>query len=157
MMFPKYSGLRSVEAGAIGGLIGTLVLGVVTLLGQSSTNTEIFFITVARRLGMGSNSVVGGWGLHILTGVVAGSIFVGTTARVKQLGLTNIRKAVAVGVGAGITIWIVLFLPVTAILVPENLNGLVIGALIFHIIYGTITASIAFILLRRSIQAPAQM
>ncbi len=157
MMISKYSGLGGMKAGAIGGLIGTLVLGVVTLLGQSSTNTEIFFITVARRLGMGSTSVVGGWGLHILTGVVAGSIFVGTTARVKQLGLTNIRKAVAVGVGAGISIWSVLFLPVTAVLVPENLNGLVIGALIFHIIYGTITASIAFILLRRSIQAPAQM
>ena len=72
----------------------------------------------------------------------------------KQLRISNIRKGIAIGLLAGIAIWIVLLVPVTAVFFPEALSktDIVVGTIIGHIIFGTVTASISVVLLRRSVQ-----
>src|SRR5437870_8522814 len=103
-----YSVSKGLRAGAIGGFIGAIVLGIFGEIGAISMNQELFYTTIARKLGFGdSTAVLGGWALHLLVGIIAGSLFVGATAAIRRFALTTIKKAVWVGILGGIAIWIV--------------------------------------------------
>jgi hypothetical protein len=43
----------------------------------------------------------------------------------EKTGLLNPYKEMSVGVGAGITIWLILFLPITALLIQPSINRIV--------------------------------
>jgi hypothetical protein len=84
----------------------------------------------------------------------------------------NPYKGTLIGIGAGITVWLVLFLPITALLIQpsierivtvlavqsqqpvlsDNINqsvrGIAISALLFHIIWGAIFGFITSSLLK---------
>jgi hypothetical protein len=55
--YPVSKGLR---AGAVGGFVGSIVLGITGELGAISMNQELFYTTIAKKLGFGDFSVVGG-------------------------------------------------------------------------------------------------
>src|SRR2546427_8175248 len=67
----SYSPIRGLRAGAVGGFVGSLVLGALAGLGAIALNQEVFYVSVAKVLGLGSPDVTG-WTLHFLTGIVAG-------------------------------------------------------------------------------------
>ncbi len=75
--------------------------------------------------------------------------------------LEQLGKSVWVGALAGIAVWVVLLLPATAIFLPGDLGAsdFLVGSLIFHVIFGVVTAIAAYMLLRRVIQkdAPAKV
>ena len=54
----------------------------------------------------------------------------------------------------GIGIWVVVYVPVTDLLVPADLSNLMFagGSLIFHLVYGIVTALVSLSLIRRSIK-----
>jgi len=79
-----YSVPKGLRAGAIGGFIGAIVLGVFGEIGAVALNHELFYTTIARKLAFGDFSVLGGWALHLLVGIIAGSLFVGATASVRR-------------------------------------------------------------------------
>ena len=117
-----YSVSKGLRAGAIGGFIGSIVLGILGELGAIAMNQELFYTTIAKRMGFGDSSVLGGWTLHFLVGIIAGSLFLGATAAIRRFALTTTKKAIWVGVLGGIAIWIVFYVPVTGILLPEDLT-----------------------------------
>ncbi|SRR5712691_10679843 len=149
--YPASKGLR---AGAVGGLIGAIVLGILGEIAAITMNQELFYTTIARKLGFGDSSVLGGWALHLLVGIIAGSLFIGATGAIRRFALTTIRKAVWVGILGGIAIWIVVYVPVTGILVQEDLTNPTFagGAFVLHILYGVVTAVVSLSLLRRTVK-----
>ena len=149
-----YSVPKGLRAGAIGGFLGAIVLGILGELGAIAMNQELFYTTIARKLGFGDSSVLGGWVFHLLVGIIAGSLFVGGTAAIRRFALTTTKKAVWVGALGGIAIWIVVYVPVTGILVPDDLTNTTFagGALVLHILYGVVTALVSMSFLRRTVK-----
>ena len=151
MQTGSYSSIRGLRAGAVGGFVGSLVLGTLAGLGAVALNQEVFYVSVAKALGLGSPDVTG-WALHFLTGIVAGAVFIGITGLIRRFALDTMRRSVWVGLLGGIGVWVVVYVPVTGLLVPADLSNLMFagGSLIFHLVYGIVTAIVSFSLLRRS-------
>jgi hypothetical protein len=149
-----YSVSKGLRAGAIGGFIGSIILGITGGLGAISMNQELFYTTIARKLGFADSSVLGGWTLHFLVGIIAGSLFIGATAAISRFILTKTKKAVWVGILGGIAIWIVVYLPVTGILLPQDLTNptFAVGTLVLHLLYGVVTAIVSLLFLRRTVK-----
>ena len=149
-----YSVSKGLRIGAIGGFVGAIVLGIFGDIGAIAMNQELFYTTIARRMGFGDSSVLGGWTLHFLVGIIAGSLFVGATAAIRRFALTTTKKAVWVGILGGIAIWIVVYVPVTGILVPDDLTNTTFsgGSFVLHILYGVVTAVVSLSLLRRTVK-----
>jgi len=149
-----YSVSKGLRAGAIGGFIGSIVLGILGELGAIAMNQELFYTTIAKRMGFGDSSVLGGWTLHFLVGIIAGSLFLGATAAIRRFALTTTKKAIWVGVLGGIAIWIVVYVPVTGILLPEDLTNTTFagGSLVLHVLYGIVTGIVSLSLLRRTVR-----
>ncbi len=149
-----YSVPRGLRAGAIGGFVGSIFLGILGEIGAIAMNQEVFYVTIARKLGFGDSSVLGGWTLHFLVGIIAGSLFVGATAAIRRFALTSTRKAVWVGILGGIVIWIVVYVPVTGILVPDDVTNTTFagGSFVLHMLYGVVTAVVSLSLLRRTVK-----
>src|SRR5437016_9916877 len=104
-------------------------------------------------MGFGDSSVLGGWTLHFLVGIIAGSLFLGATAAIRRFALTTTKKAIWVGVLGGIAIWIVVYVPVTGILVPDDLTNTTFagGSFVLHLLYGVVTAVVALPFLHRTV------
>jgi hypothetical protein len=149
-----YSVSKGLRAGAIGGFIGSIILGVTGELGAIAMNQELFYTTIAKKLGFGDYSVLGGWTLHFLVGIIAGSLFIGATAAIRRFILTTIKKAIWVGIIGGIAIWIVVYVPVTGILIPGDLTDatFAVGTFVLHLLYAVVTAVVSLSLLRRTVK-----
>jgi hypothetical protein len=87
-------------------------------------------------------------------GLIAGGVFIATTALLKRLALDTTRKSFWVGLVGGIAIWIVVYVPVADLLVPTDLSNLMFagGSFIFHLVYGVVTALVSLWLIRRSVR-----
>src|SRR2546428_7678982 len=101
-----YSVPRGLRAGAIGGFVGAIVLGILGEIGALAMNQELFYTTIARKMGFGDYSVLGGWTLHFLVGIIAGSLFIGATAALRSFMLTTTKKALWCDLLGAIAIWI---------------------------------------------------
>ena len=112
------------------------------------------------------------FGLHLLTGTIIGAVLGAIGIRWKKVRMLNPYKSALVGIGAGIVIWLVLFLPITALLVQPSINritmtlaiesqravlsedinqsirNIVLNALAFHLVWGAIFGFIISCLLR---------
>ena len=117
-------------------------------------NQELFYTTIAKKLGLGDYSVLGGWTLHFLVGIIAGSMFIGATAAIRRFILTTMKKALWVGILGGIAIWIVVYVPVTGILIPGDLTDttFAVGTFVLHLLYAVVTAIVSLSLLRRTVK-----
>jgi len=152
MQQAPYSVSRGVKIGALAGIVGSIVLGLFAELASATMSQEVFYVTIAKKLGLGDASIIGGWTMHFIVGLVAGAVFLGITAQVKTFTLTNTRKALWIGLLAGIAIWIIVYVPVTWLLVPADLTSTMfaVGSLILHMVYGIVTALVALAVLRKS-------
>src|SRR5438046_9334362 len=149
-----YSALRGLKAGALGGLVGAAVLGLLAGLSAFVLDQEVFYVTIAAKLGC-SSPVLTGWALHFLVGLVAGGVFIAITALLKRFALDTTRKSFWVGLLGGISIWIVVCVPVADLLAPTDLSNLMFscGSFSFHLVSGAVTAIVSLCLMRRSVRA----
>ncbi len=153
MQTSKYSAVHGFKAGAVGGLAGSLVLGALAGLSAFVLNQEVFYVSAAKALGLGSPDVTG-WVLHFVTGIVAGAVFIGITGLISRFALDTRRKSFWVGLLGGMAIWIAVYVPVTSLLVPGDLSNLMFagGSFIFHLVYGIVTTLVSLSLIRRSVK-----
>jgi hypothetical protein len=102
-----------------------------------------------------------GFSFHLITGTALGALLGAVGIRWKKIRMLNPYKSSLVGIGAGLVIWLVLFLPITLflvqpsiqhIIVPEQISKSVINislmAIVFHMIWGAIFGFIMSSLLR---------
>jgi hypothetical protein len=148
-----YSAFRGLKAGALGGLAGAAVLGVLAGVSAFVLDQEVFYVTIATKLGLASPGLTG-WALHFLVGLTAGGVFIAITALLRRFALDTARKSFWVGLLGGIAIWIVVYVPVADLFAPADLSNLMFagGSFIFHLVYGVVTALVSLWLIRRSVR-----
>lgn len=128
------------------------MLGVFAVIGSVAMGQEVFYVTIARKLGFGDSSVIGGWVMHFVVGIVAGAVFVALTAFIRKLALTTLRNSLLIGLLGGWVIWVIVYVPVTLVLVPADLTSatFAVGSLVLHMVFGIVTAVVALSAFRRS-------
>ena len=167
---------KGAQYGAIAGFIATWSISTAIAASEIELGMQIgtFYTVLGIALGL-NNAITSAYltfGLHILTGTILGTIIGVLAVTWKKFTMFNPYKGTLIGIGAGITVWLVLFLPITALLIQpsierivtvlavqsqqpvlsDNINqsvrGIAISALLFHIIWGAIFGFITSSLLK---------
>jgi len=147
------------------GISGLLVL--IDLISQTPPGS--FFGAIGISLGYYDPITASliGFGLHVLTGTVAGNIFGQVSLFWKRMSPYNAKHGLKTGIIVGAVLWIVLFVPVSLLIMQplldsfttgitanqyvysiasafSNLFGIIIfGSLAFHLIYGALLGFMA--------------
>ncbi len=121
---------KGVKYGAFAGFIATWsissVIAVTELLLGMSMGT--FYTIIGISIGVDNTTAAAStaFGLHLLVGTVIGAVFGIIGIRWKKVRMLNPYKSALVGMGAGIVVWLVLFLPITTFLVQPAINSITI-------------------------------
>ena len=134
----------------------------------SKTPLGTFFAVIGSSLGFydSNTSPYVGLLLHIATGTVAGNLLGQGAIFWNKLTPTGIKRGIILGIITGISLWLVLFLPLTTYIIQPKLDIfnfaapnqyvyaiaqhfqdlyaiIVIGSLFFHVVYGIILGLIS--------------
>ncbi len=175
---------EGVKYGAIAGLIATWSISTAIAASELELGLPISTFYAIIGISLGSNDFVPsaylGFGLHLVTGTILGAISGGLAVKVElRKNITNVfspNKSILMGIGTGILVWLVLFLPVTALIIQpsigriseilslgqnntsfsvldidnlgQSFTGIAISAIVFHVVWGAIFGYIISSLLR---------
>jgi hypothetical protein len=176
--------IAGAKYGAIAGLIATWSISTVIAASELELGLSISTFYAVMGISLGFNDLIAsaylGFGLHLVIGAILGATIGGIAVRVEsQKNITNFfspYKSILMGVGTGILVWLVLFLPVTALIIQpsigriaeilslgqnntsfsvfdvdyfgQSITGIAISAVAFHIVWGAIFGFIISSLLR---------
>jgi hypothetical protein len=177
--------IEGAKYGAIAGLIATWSISTAIAASELELGLPIstFYAVMGISLGFVDfiTAAYLGFGLHLLTGTIVGAISGGIAVRVEsQKNITNFfssYKSILMGIGTGILVWVVLFLPATALIIQpsigrieeilslaqnnntsfsvfdignldQSFRGIAISAIVFHVVWGAIFGFIISSLLR---------
>jgi hypothetical protein len=176
--------IEGAKYGAIAGLIATWSISTAIAASELELGLPISTFYAIMGISLGSmDSVVAaylGFGLHVVSGTILGAIIGGIAVKVEsQKNITNFfgsYKSILMGIGTGILVWLILFLPVTALIIQpsigriieilslgqentllsvfdinnlgQSFRGIAISAIAFHIVWGAIFGFIISSLLR---------
>jgi len=158
--------LKGVKYGAFAGIIATLLISLAIAAAELASGLQIgtFYSVIGISLGLNSivNATFLGFGLHLLIGSLLGALLGATGIRWKKLGMLIPYKGCMFGIGAGIVIWLIFFLPITSLLIQpsiqhitiilaiawqkaiiadqlgHSINNIALAAIAFHIAWGAI-------------------
>lgn len=166
-----------VKYGAIAGSIATWTISTAVAGSELELGLPIgtFYSIKGISLGLDGNTASYlGFGLHILTGTILGAAIGAIAIRLSIRSMLNLQKGTLIGIGGGVVVWLILFLPITALLVHPAINNIVIlsaieskhvvfsvdinqsirnialSAIVFHLIWGAIFGFITSSLIRAS-------
>jgi hypothetical protein len=168
--------IKGVKYGAFAGFVATWSISSVIVLTELllGLNIGAFYSIIGISLGLNDITTATSiaFGLHLTVGTIIGAVFGAIGIRWKKIRMLNPYKSSLVGMGAGIILWLVLFLPITLFLIQPAINSittiLAIGsqqavfsedvnlsirnitliAISFHLIWGAIFGIIVSSLLR---------
>jgi hypothetical protein len=178
--------IEGAKYGAIAGLIATWSISTAIAASELELGLPVSTFYAVMGISLGSIDFVTaaylGFGLHLLTGTILGAICGGIAVRVEsQKNITNMfspYKSILMGIVTGIVVWLVLFLPVTALIIQPSIGriaeilslvqnnnsssfssfdignlgqlftGIAISAVVFHVVWGAIFGFIISSLLR---------
>jgi hypothetical protein len=167
---------KGVKYGAFAGFIATWSISSVIAATELLFGLKIatFYLIIGISLGLNNvnTATYAGFGLHLLAGTIIGAVLGATGIRWKNVRMFNPYKGILVGMGAGVLVWLVLFLPITSFLVQPSMNritsilsvefqhpilseginliirNIAISAIAFHLVWGAIFGFITSSLLR---------
>jgi hypothetical protein len=181
--------LQGAKYGAIAGLIATWSISTAIAASELELGLPISTFYAVIGISLGSIDLITaaylGFGLHLATGTILGAIIGGLAVRVEmRKNITNIfnpYRSILMGIGTGILVWLILFLPITALIIQPSIDriieilpvskenttlslfdsnnlsqsfrGIAISAVAFHIIWGAIFGFIISSLLRIRFQS----
>jgi hypothetical protein len=179
--------LEGAKYGAIAGLIATWSISTLIAASELELGLPISTFYAVIGISLGSNDFIAsaylGFGLHLATGTILGAVIGALAVRVemRRKNITNIfnpYRSILMGIGTGILVWLVLFLPITALIIQPSIgrvteilslsqdnnntmlsvfdtdnlsqlfNGIAISAIAFHVVWGAIFGFIFSSLLR---------
>ena len=163
---PKMLIVYCTLAGLISALIISGLLEVIDF--ASGTPSGTFFAVIGLSLGFNdpASAQKVGYGLHILTGTVAGTIFGQLALFWRKLIPYNMKRGISLGLLLGISLWAVLFAPLATFGIQPKLDTFMIteantyahsianhfagmyyfvlgASLLFHLVYGAVFGLLA--------------
>jgi hypothetical protein len=173
MLQSRLAKYRGVKYGAVAGIIATWSISTAIAASEIELGLPIstFYSVVGVSLGYHDFVAAAylGFALHLITGTALGTIIGLVSTRWIRI-MFNPYRATLAGIVAGIAVWLVLFLPVTVLLVqpsiqsiisllPDSLQGKLSGnsqfvtgiaasAIAFHMVWGAIFGYISSSLMR---------
>jgi hypothetical protein len=167
---------KGIKYGAFAGFLSTWAVSSAIVVAELILGLRISTFYSIVGISLGSNDIVSagfiGFGLHLLVGTVIGAILGAIGIRWEKVRMLDPLRSALVGIGAGIVIWLVVFLPITTLLIQpqiqrivavvsistqlpvssENINNAItkitVAAIAFHMIWGAIFGYILSSLLR---------
>jgi hypothetical protein len=176
--------IKGVKYGSIAGLIATWSISTAIAASELELGLPISTFYAIIGLSLGSNDFIPsaylGFGLHVATGTILGAVIGGLAIRVEMrksiANIFNPYRSILMGIGTGILVWLILFLPITALIVQpsigriaeilpldqentvlsviaadnvtQSFRGIAISAVTFHIVWGAIFGFIFSSLIR---------
>src|SRR5215217_4639893 len=176
--------LEGAKYGSIAGLIATWSIS--TAIAASELELGLPISTYYAIIGMSLGSIdfiasaYLGFGLHLVTGTILGAVIGGMAVRVElrknRRNIFSPYKSILLGIGTGILVWLILFLPITALIIQpsigriteilsethestvlslfdihnlgQSIRGIATSAIAFHIVWGAIFGFLISSLLR---------
>lgn len=149
--------------GALAGFIATWSISTAIAASELELGLPMgmFYAIMGSSLGFGNLAVYAGFAMHIATGTALGAVIGYLAARSTTILLRPYR-AIAMGIAAGLGVWVVLFLPLTLLVVQPPLSqvsgsmpfagqpvwGIALSAIAFHGVWGAIFGYVASTLMR---------
>ena len=168
--------LKGVKYGAFAGFIATLLIALAIAAAGLAFGFQMgtFYSVIGISLGLNNivNAAYVGFGLHLLIGTLLGIALGAIGIRWKKIRMLIPYKSSLFGVGAGVIIWLILFLPITSFLIQPSIQRIVVIlaiawqkailadqlshsitnialiAIVFHVIWGAIFGFVISSLLR---------
>jgi hypothetical protein len=134
----------------------------------SGTPGGTFFAVIGISLGVNDPVLAQyiGFGLHLLTGTVAGNIYGQTSIFWRRMAPNSYRQGIKIGLVVGIALWAILFVPLTTFGIQPKLESyvtsapnqyifdiasdfqglypvIIIGSFVFHLLYGALLGFLA--------------
>lgn len=170
--------------GSIAGVIATWSISTAIAASELELGLPISTFYTVIGISLGLNDLIAsaylGFGLHLATGTILGAIIGALAVKIEtRRNISNLFRAsrsILMGIGTGVLVWLVLFLPISAMLIQpsivrisENLQsgqsdvglsvfeannlsqsfmGIVISAIAFHVVWGAIFGFIISSLLK---------
>jgi predicted transcriptional regulator len=167
---------KGLKYGAFAGFIATWSISSVIVVTELLLGLQIGAFYSIMGISLGVDNVIAAtsmaFGLHLLIGTIIGAVFGVIGIRWKKVRMFNPYKSLLVGMGAGMIVWLVLFLPIATFLVQPAINSITtmlaiesqdpvfsedinqsirnitLTAIAFHLIWGAIFGFIISSLLR---------
>jgi hypothetical protein len=146
---------KAVRTGLAAGFVGALVMGGLALM--MPINGQPFFVAAATLMGLsGTMAMAAGWMLHLVTRLAVGAIFGVAITKVKVFRVTNIRRGLSLGLGAGVLVRVVFFLPMMMVsgmasMLGSMLMTMMLGSFAAHLVYGLILGGVMGAVLPRAV------
>ena len=121
---------KGVKYGAFAGFVATWSISSVIVLTELllGLNVGAFYSIMGISLGISDVTTATSiaFGLHLIIGTLIGAVFGAIGIRWKKIRMLKLNpyKSSLVGMGAGIILWLVLFLPITLFLVQPAINSI---------------------------------
>jgi hypothetical protein len=168
---------KAAKYGAIAGFIATWTISSAVAGSELELGLPVgtFYSIIGISLGFtGGIAAFLGFGLHILAGTILGAVIGAIAIRLSLRNMLSPYKGTLIGIGAGVVVWLMLFLPITVLLVQPASNDIVIlsavkskhvvfsedinqsirnialSAIVFHLLWGAIFGFITSSLIRAS-------
>jgi len=167
---------KGLKYGAFAGFVATWSISSVIVVAELLLGLQIGAFYSIIGISLGVDNVIAAtsmaFGLHLLIGTIIGAVFGVIGIRWKKVRMFNPYKSLLVGMGAGMIVWLVLFLPIATFLVQPAINSITtmlaiesqdpvfsedinqsirnitLTAIAFHLIWGAIFGFIISSLLR---------
>jgi hypothetical protein len=121
---------KGAKYGALAGFIATWSISSAIAVSELSLHLQIgtFYSIIGISLGLNNATTAAylGFGLHLLTGTALGAVLGAVGIRWRKIRMLNPYKSALVGIGAGVVIWLVLFLPITTLLIQPSIQHIVV-------------------------------
>jgi hypothetical protein len=122
--------LKGVKYGAFAGFIATLLIALAIAAAGLAFGFQMgtFYSVIGISLGLNNivNAAYVGFGLHLLIGTLLGITLGAIGIRWKKIRMLIPYKSSLFGVGAGVVIWLILFLPITSLLIQPSIQRIVV-------------------------------
>lgn len=172
-MLPQSSSARVMESGlkfgALAGFVAAWSVSTAIAASELELGLPVGTFYAIMGVSLGHSDFVAaaylGFGLHLLTSALLGAAIVITASRFSARLLLSPYKSTLLGMSAGIAVWLVLFLPLTVLLVQpaiaslpaqsaivgqmeQSVWGITLSAVAFHLVWGAIFGYVASSLVR---------
>jgi hypothetical protein len=151
---------KAIRTGLVGGLVGALVMGGLALM--MPVNGQPFFVAAAMLMGLsGTIATAAGWMLHLIIGLLVGAVFGIAVTKINAFRVTNIKRGLAWGLGAGLLVWVVFFLPLMmvtgmAAMLGPMLMTMMLGSFAAHLVYGLLLGATVGLVLPKALPVSIQ-